>query len=155
MRLEKQRKVDTRGAGQGVATNGVRGKKERRRLVKGTNYRIDIMFWPIVVTSTGKVAPSIHWVQKPYRLDITLEKGRLLAYVQTDIPSKKVVSPEIPSNIQLLEIELNLKKQKWLAICIYNRPLQNNVYFFSDVTNFVDKYVKNYSNILFMGDFNL
>ena len=113
------------------------------------------MFWPIVVTSTGKVAPSIHWAQKPYRLDITLEKGRLLAYVQTDIPSKKVVPPEIPSNIQLLEIKLNLKKQKWLAICIYNPPLLNNVHFFSDLTNFVDKYVKNYGNILFMGDFNL
>ena len=64
--------------------------------------------------------------KKPNRLDITSKKRGHQASVKTDILSRQVTSTEIPSDIQLLVNKLNFKKQKWLAICVYKSPFQNN-----------------------------
>ena len=49
---------------------------------------------------------------KPYRLDISDRKGGLLVYIQSHLPSRLLKNFDIPSNIQIIPFELNLKKEK-------------------------------------------
>ena len=57
----------------------------------------------------------------PYRKDLSAKSGGLLIYVNSNIPSKMLKIPDCPSDIQVIPVEINLKKQKWLVIAIY-RP---------------------------------
>ena len=50
--------------------------------------------------------------QKPYRLDISDRKGGLLVYIKSHLPSRLLKNFDIPSNIQIIPFELNLKKEK-------------------------------------------
>ena len=46
----------------------------------------------------------------PYRKEITARSGGLLAYVNGDIPSIMISIRDYPSDIQILLVEMNLKK---------------------------------------------
>ena len=92
--------------------------------------------------------------KKPYRLDINARSGGLLLYVSEDIPSRLLKKKSIPCDIQLIPIELNFRKQKWLCICIYRPPLQNLNYFLEHLSNVISYYMIDYENVVIMGDFN-
>ena len=62
----------------------------------------------------------------PYRFDRTKDGGGILAYISDDIPSKLLNISCIASDIECLGIEVNLRKVKWLVICLYN-PHKNNI----------------------------
>ena len=64
----------------------------------------------------------------PYRLDISGNSGGLLVYMNEQIPSKQLEGVDIPNDIQVLPIELNLKKTKWLLLPVYKPPCQNDMY---------------------------
>ena len=55
----------------------------------------------------------------PYRQDLSTKSEGLLVYVNSNIPSKVLKIPDCPSDIQVIPVETNLKKQKWLVIAIY------------------------------------
>ena len=61
----------------------------------------------------------------------------------------------MPNNIQITPFELNLRKEKWLFVSIYKPPLQNNQYFVSILSDFLDFYSNEYYNKIVLGDFNL
>ena len=52
-------------------------------------------------------------------------------------------------------VEINLKKQKWVIIGIYNPPNMNNEYFLDHLYKTIDLYNRKYDNVVIMGDFNL
>ena len=54
----------------------------------------------------------------PYRKDLSAKSGGLLAYVNSNIPSKK---------------------QKWLVIVIYTPPSKRKSYFVTELTKILDK----------------
>ena len=56
--------------------------------------------------------------KRPYRLDVSCNSGGLLTYINSDIPSRKL-SFKIPQDVQIILIEINLRKMKWLIISIY------------------------------------
>ena len=62
---------------------------------------------------------------------------------------------KLPSNIQIIPFELNLRKDKWLFVSIYKPPLQNNQYFVSILSDLLDFYSNEYDNNEVFGDFNL
>ena len=64
--------------------------------------------------------------QLPYRLNITDKKGGLMVFVKSHIPSRRLNDFKIPSNIQVILFEINLRKEKWLIISIYKAPSQEN-----------------------------
>ena len=66
----------------------------------------------------------------PYRKDLSAKSGGLLVYVNSNIPSKVLKIPDCPSDIQVIPVETNLKKQKWLVIAIFTPPSQYKNYFF-------------------------
>ena len=75
----------------------------------------------------------------PYRKDLSAKSGGLLVYVNSNIPSKVLKIPDCPSDIQMIPVEINLKKQKWLAIAIYTTPSQCKNYFITELTKILDR----------------
>ena len=97
----------------------------------------------------------LHGYKKPYRLDVNGRSGGLLVYVNSDIPSRLLTSYSFPNDLQIIPIEINLRKEKWIIFSIYKPPKQNSVYFLNNLSISIDYYSKSYSNLLVMGDFNL
>ena len=58
----------------------------------------------------------------PYILGITDNKGNLMVFVKSQIPSRRLNDLKIPSNIQIIPFEINLRTEKWLVASIYNAP---------------------------------
>ena len=91
----------------------------------------------------------------PYRKDLLAKSGGLLVYVNSNIPSKVLKIPDCPSDIQVITVEINLKKQKWLVIAIYTPPSQCKNYFLTELTKILGKCRESYENTVILGDFNM
>ena len=96
--------------------------------------------------------PGYH---KHYRLDITDEQGGLLVYIKSQLPSKLVSTHNISNDIQVILFELNLRKEKWMFMCIYKPPRQKNRYLIENLSSIADHYLSIYDNYIFPGDFNM
>ena len=81
--------------------------------------------------------------------------GGLLVYNNDGIPSRKLQEHTTPDDIEIVCVEINLKKQKWVIIGIYNPPNMNNMYFLDHLCKTIDLYNREYDNVVIMGDFNL
>ena len=82
----------------------------------------------------------------PYRKDLSTKSGGLLVYVNSNIPSKVLNIFDCPSDIQVIPVEITLKKQKWLVIAIYTPPSQCKNYFITELTKILDKCRGSYEN---------
>lgn len=93
--------------------------------------------------------------KKPYRHDVSDSSGGLLTYVNKNIPSRPLTSFKLPDDMEVLVIELNLRKQKWLVLSVYRNPTTQNLkYFIDNLTLVIDYYSNIYENIVILGDFN-
>ena len=63
--------------------------------------------------------------------------------------------PNSPNDIQVIPVEINLKKQKWLVIAIYTPPSQCKNYFITELTKILDKRKGSYENTIILGEFNM
>ena len=54
-------------------------------------------------------------ITSPYVLDITGKKGGLMVFVKSHMSSRRLNDLKIPSNMQIIPFEINLKKDKWLV----------------------------------------
>ena len=72
--------------------------------------------------------------QPPFRLDISDKSEGLLTFENSDLPSRQL-SIDLPSDIQILPIEINLRKCKWLLVSVYRPPKQNCKYFLDKLLN--------------------
>ena len=88
--------------------------------------------------------------QELLRLDINHRSGGLLVYIKASLPSKILSKFELPMNIQI-----NLRKEKWLFVSIYKPPSQSNQYFLDLLGDLLDFYSQDYDNEVILGDFNL
>ena len=80
-------------------------------------------------------------MKNPFRLDVTSRKGRLLVFVNNDIPSKYLRSFYIPGDIQSISFQINLKQSKLLVVSVCRPPDQNLDYFLSSLTDVLDHYL--------------
>ena len=92
--------------------------------------------------------------KEPYRLDNTKNSGGLMVYVNTDIPSRQLKGIRVPNDIQIIPIEINLRKMKWLVLPIYRPPKQKETYVIEQLCSLLDNHTK-YENIILLGDFNM
>ena len=90
----------------------------------------------------------------PYRLDISKNSGGILIYVADNIPSKLKTDFNIPNNLQIIPLELNFRKQKWLYVSVYRPPKDSLGIFLEFLSSLIDYYSNNFENILVMGDMN-
>ena len=91
----------------------------------------------------------------PYRKDFSGKSGGLLVYVNSNISSKVLKIPDCPSDVQVMPVEINLKKQKWLVIAIYIPPSHCKNYFITELTKILDKCRGSYDNTVISRDFNM
>ena len=91
----------------------------------------------------------------PYRKDLSAKSGGLLVYVNSYIPSKVLKIPDCPSDVQVIPVEINLKKEKWLIIAIYTPPSQCKNYFLTELTKILYKCRGSYENTIILGNFNM
>ena len=98
------------------------------------------------------ILPGYH---KPYRLDITDKQGGLLVYIKSHLPSKRLSIHNTSNDIQVIPFELNLRKEKWMFMCIYRPPKQNSQYFLENLSSLAHHYSSIYGNCIFIGDFNV
>ena len=81
--------------------------------------------------------------------------GGLLLYVNENIPSRMLKEHSSPVDIEILCVEINLRKQKWIIIIgIYRPPSMNGTYFLEHLSRITDFYSCKYDRIIIMGDFN-
>ena len=115
----------------------------------------------ILVISETKIDASfptsqflINGFKSPYRLDVSGNSGGILVYVRDSLLSKYVTPIGTQPDIQVVPIEINTRKQKWLILPIYRPPQQNSQYFVEEISKLIDKYSR-YDNLMVLGDFNL
>ena len=100
--------------------NSISNKFDQLRLL--VDGKVDILI--ITETKLDSTFPSSQFMIKgysePYRLDRNRNGGGVLIYIREDIPSKNLISHTIPSDIEGLFIELNLRNSKWLLFGTYN-----------------------------------
>ena len=78
-----------------------------------------------------------------------------MVFVKSQIPSRRLNDLKIPSNIQIIPFEINLRTEKWLVASIYNAPSQKNKYFIWYLTNLLELYCSRYEKVIILGDFNM
>ena len=93
--------------------------------------------------------------QKPFRLDCTSRSGGLLTYVKNGIPARLLTKFDFDSSMQIIPIELNLRKAKWLIFNIYKPPKQDSKFFLNILSEAIHFYELIYDKIVIIGDFNL
>ena len=96
----------------------------------------------------------IEGFRKPFRLDRNAYSGGILIYVRSDIPCKQLNEHDFPDKIEVIFVEINLRKIKWLLFGTYCPPSQNDSFYFNKVGHALDIYTKTYDSILLVGDFN-
>ena len=111
----------------------------------------------VVETKIDGSFPSSQFVlsgfKSPYRLDVTDKSGGLLTFVKSDIPSRQL-SASLPNDVQILSIELNLRKSKWLLLSVYRPPKQGCKYFLDKLSECI-LYFSTFDSIIVIGDMNL
>ena len=134
--------------------NSISNKFDQLRLL--VDGKVDILI--ITETKLDSTFPSSQFMIKgysePYRLDRNRNGGGFLIYIREDIPSKNLISHTLPSDIEGLFIELNLRNSKWLIFGTYHPPSQSDEYFFHQVKLGLDRYSKYYERFILIGDFN-
>ena len=98
---------------------------------------------------------SLPGFKAPIRLDSTANSGGLLVLINEKITSKQIKAITVPSNIQAVPMELNIKNSKWLLLPIDKPPCQNEAYFLDEIQTVVDFCAKSVQNLLLFGDFNM
>ena len=125
------------------------------------NYRsqsdLDVII--IAETKLDKTFPKnqflIEGFGEPFRLDVTSNRGGLLVYVRHGIIAKELPVPNFPNDIQVIPIELSIRKQKLLLLPIYRHPSQDQKYFVDAISVNIDKYSAKLENLILIGDFNM
>ena len=79
-------------------------------------------------------------MKRPYRLDVICRNGGLLVFVKKDIPSKYLRNFLLPSGIQAIPTNVNLKQRKPLIVSIYRPPHQKLDYFLASLIDLRDHY---------------
>ena len=78
-----------------------------------------------------------------------------MVLVKPHISSRRLNDLKIPSNIQIIPFETNLRKEKWLVASIYNAPSQKNKYFLWYLTHLLEFYSTRHEKVIILGDFNI
>ena len=90
----------------------------------------------------------------PYRVNRDCYGGSILLNIRQDIPSKFLTNLKISKNLEMVIVELNFQRKKWLVCCSHN-PQKSNITKHPDVIgNNLDFYSPRYENYLLLRDLN-
>ena len=78
-----------------------------------------------------------------------------MIFVKEDLPSKLLSKHTFHADIEVLIVEINLRKTKFLFVGGYRPTSQSQNYFFDTISNALDVYTGTYNKLLLAGDFNV
>ena len=130
------------------------GKFDQLRTLRGKNIDILVLTETKLDSSFPNSQFAIDGFSVPFRFDRNRFGGGVLIYVWDDIPSKQVTKHKLPGDIEVVFVEINLRKTKWLIFGTYRPPNQSAEYFFKQTGYALDTYNQIYEKFLFAGDFN-
>ena len=61
----------------------------------------------------------------------------------------------ISTDIELIAVESHQNKHKWLSLCVYKPPNQNDSVFVEAISAITNEYSARYEHIVIFGDFNM
>ena len=135
--------------------NSIRKKLDYLKLI--INENVDILC--IAETKIDESFPTAQFLwsgyHKTYSLDISDKQGGLLIYIKAHLPSRLLSNHISPKNTQAIPFELNLRKEKWMLVCIYRPPKQDSQCFLENLSLIIDHYSSIYDNHIILGDFNM
>ena len=92
---------------------------------------------------------------QPFRLDINRNSGGLLTCMKSSLPVRILSNYTLPSDIQAIPFELNLKQRKWLFLGIYKPPSPNSQYSLNSISDILDFYSNHYKCKVILENFNM
>ena len=87
---------------------------------------------------------------QPFRIDRSIQVGRVLFYVREDIPVKLLSVEPLPT--ECLFLEINSRKRKWLVCCSCIHHKDNISNHLQLVRNKLDLYSSNYEYMILVGE---
>ena len=90
----------------------------------------------------------------PYRRDRNAHGGGILVYFRNNITSKLLKIENLPSDIEAIFIEMNIKSKKWLLCCTYNPNkslIENHL---RQLQKQLEAFSERCEHFLIMGDFS-
>ena len=90
----------------------------------------------------------------PYRFDRNSKGGGLLLYIREDVPSK-ILTYSSNCDIEIILVEINLRKRKWLSNGSYNPNKSQTSHHLECLNSLLEEYSERYENYVFIGDFSV
>ena len=118
--------------------NSISGKFDQLKVLVQRKLDVLVITETKLDSSFPKGQFLIEGFSEPYRLDRNRHGGGILIYVREDIPSKELKKHYLPSDIEGIFVEINLRKVKWLLFGSYHPPSQSDNHYFENVTNALD-----------------
>ena len=136
-----------------INVNSIRNKFEQlKELI--LKY-VDVLI--ITETKLDDTFPSAQFIiegfSEPFRRDRNRNGGGVMIYVRHGIPCRLLTKHKFASDMEILFLELNFRKCKWLLCGTYRPPSQLKDYYFNNLDKAIDTYSE-YEKILLVGDFN-
>ena len=92
---------------------------------------------------------------KVFRQDHNRFGGRLILYINENIPCRPLNDHPTFPNLKLIAIEIHQSKSRWLFIGIYKPPSQSDKEFTNRLSSIIDYYSAKYKNLILIGSFHL
>ena len=93
--------------------NSIRNKFENLKEVVSNHVDVLVITETKIDKSFTTAQFIIEGFRKPLRLDISDKSGGLLVYVRSHLLLRQLTKFEIPSDIQAIPFEVNMRKEKW------------------------------------------
>ena len=133
--------------------NSLRNKFECLAYIIDKN--IDILL--LSESKLGESFPNGQFIiadfQQPFRQDRNENGGGLILYVREGIPCRRITLDR-NKEIEVIVIEINLKKRKWVLLGIYNPHKDMINHFLPCLSSILDELTIKYENVIILGDFN-
>ena len=89
---------------------------------------------------------------KPFWYDRNKNGGGLLTFVRAGVPVREIKTYKFPSEIEIIVLELIIKKVRLLLLNLYRPPRQCSMFFFNEVEKGLDLYRRKYEKFILLGD---
>ena len=73
-------------------------------------------------------------------------------YIISHLTSKLLSIHNTSNDTQVIPFELDLRQERWMFMCLYRPPKQNNPYFLENLSSIPDHYSSIYDNCIFLGN---
>ena len=74
-----------------------------------------------------------------------------MLYLNEEIPCK-FLNNHLNANVEIIYIEFQQLKRKWLILGCYNPPTQNDLEFIASIKKIIDFYLQQFKNLFIIGD---